>query len=298
MNPRFWQFPLLLVFLLFLSLPTHAQTIAEDEQSYLKGTYTRTKVIHNGARFMVYDFSRKETSKGKIRAKYFAQNANDKYRDWKEDRQVLFYCSGAFSESWDTDSPPLGICVDNGRIVNRNIDQSMDGLVIVYNGGLQAGGIAVVNMEKESVKVSQGEKASYNLRNQEERFRFLKWAEHHKATVFQTQLMYTKSYGPAFPTDQLEYGKKAERRFLAICMKKGTVHHIVIDHPDSDYLNRSAEHIIDYLTEAEDFTVYGLFNLDTGGKNIMRAFDEEGDELARSNESVNKATNLLIYYVE
>ena len=138
--------------LLILLLAFH-QGVAQS--NYLKGTYVKEKVHHEGSRFTVYDFSRKKTNKGIVRAKYFAQNANDQFEDWKDDRQILFYCSGAFSESWDTDSPPLGICVDNGRIVNRNIDKQMDGLVIVYNGGLQAGGIAVVNMDKESVRVSQ-----------------------------------------------------------------------------------------------------------------------------------------------
>ena len=110
--------------------------------------------------------------------------------------------------------------------------------------------------------------------------------------------MFTKSHGHGYPTDQLEYGKKAERRFLAICMRKGVVHHIVIDHPDSDYLNRSAQKIISYLKDEKGYDIYGLFNLDTGGKNIMCAYDDQGEELSKSEMEVNKATNLLVYYVE
>lgn len=267
-------------------------------QTYLKGSYIRSEVEFDDSEFVVYSFSRKKNSKGKVKAKYFAKNANDQFRDWKEDKRILFYCSGAFSESWDTDSPPLGICVDNGRIVNRNIDNRMDGLVIVYNGGNQAGGIAVVDIEKDSVTVNQGGRANYYLRNSDHRFRFLRWAESQSATVFQTQLMYTKAHEHSFPTNMLTYGEKAERRFLAICMKKGIVYHLVIDHPKSDYLNRSAEKIIRYLRDEMELTVYGLFNLDTGGKNIMRAYNEDGEQIAKGPEDVKNATNLLVYYVD
>ena len=267
-------------------------------QSFLKGSYERSQVEYEGAPLQVCTFSRKKTSKGTIKAKYFAKNANQQFAAWKGNRRILLYCSGAFSESWDSDSPPLGICVDNGRIVNRNIDQTMDGLVIVYNGGGQAGGIAVVNLDKEPVTVSQGGKAEYNLRDASDRVHFLRWASDQQATVFQTQLMYTKSYGRGFDLRKLTYGKAAERRFLAICMKKGVVYHLVIDHPESDYLNRAAERVIRYLVDNEGYELYGLFNLDTGGKNILRVYDDEGDVLAKGSESVSDATNLLVYYVD
>ncbi len=267
-------------------------------QEFLDGSYSRTEVEFDGKEFIVYNFSRKGSGTG-IKAKYFAQNANEQFQEWKDGKDILFYCSGAFSESWDTDSPPLGICVDNGVIVNRNIDQTMDGLVIVYNGGAQEGGIAVINIDKEHVNVGRnGEKKSYNLRNQGERIQFLQWAKEKSATVFQTQLMYTKSHGYEFSTDQLTYGDRAERRFLAICMKHGIVYHMVIDYPESDYLNRAAKKVISYLTEDIDYEVYGLFNLDTGGKNIMKAYDDDGDQIAEGPEKVDDATNLLVYYVD
>lgn len=267
-------------------------------QSYLRGIYVRSAVEYEDTDMVIYHFSRKQAGGKKIKAKYFAKDANEQFANWQRGKQVLFYCSGAFSESWDTNSPPLGICVDNGRIVNRNLDRDMDGLIIVYNGGAQAGGIAVVNIDEEKVRVSQGEKAEYDLRETEDRIKFLRWASNQSATVFQTQLMYTRSHGYGFPKQNLTYGDRAERRFLAICMKKGVVYHLVIDHPRSDYLNRSADRVVRYLTEELDFEIFGLFNLDTGGKNIMRAYDDDGGELARGPKAANEATNLLVYYVE
>ena len=267
-------------------------------QTYLKGTYVRNEVDFEDTDLVIYNFSRRKGAQGKVKAKYFAKEANQQFDDWRNGKRILFYCSGAFSESWDTDSPPLGICVDNGRIVNRNLDQDMDGLIIVYNGGAQEGGIAVVNIDKEKVRVNQGGQAEYDLRNSDDRFRFLRWASSQSATVFQTQLMYTRSYGFGFSPNMMTYGNRAERRFLAICKKGGVVYHIVIDYPESDYLNRSADRVVRYLKESLGYEIFGLFNLDTGGKNIMRAYDGEGRELARGPKDSHEATNLLVYYVD
>lgn len=267
-------------------------------QSFLRGAYVRSVVEFENTDMVLYDFSRARTRGRVVKAKYFAKDANHQFEEWQNGKQILFYCSGAFSESWDTDSPPLGICVDNGRIVNRNLDQRMDGLIIVYNGGAQEGGIAVVNIDEESVHVSQGGDAEYDLRDTEDRLMFLRWASQQGATVFQTQLMYTKSHGYGFPQHNLTYGDEAERRFLAICMKDGVVHHIVIDHPESDYLNRASDKVVRYLKDQMGYQIFGLFNLDTGGKNIMRAYNEDGNELSRGPKAANEATNLLVYYVD
>ncbi len=267
-------------------------------QSYYNGSYVRSEVDYDGYRFTVFSFSRKKNKKGTVKAKYFAQNAYRQFSKWKNGKKILFYCSGAFSESWDSDGIPLGICVDNGVIVNKNLDSTMDGLVIVYNGGKQQGGIAVINIDKESVTVSQGKTATYNLRTNSDKLQFLHWAANQDATVFQTQLMYTNEFGYGFSDYNLKYGNKAERRFLAICIRKGVVYHIVIDHPKSDYLNRSAKRVASYLTEELKLNVVGLFNLDTGGKNIMTAYDDDGDRIDRATESVSKATNLVVYYID
>ncbi|MEM6263134.1 MAG: hypothetical protein AAGI38_11545 [Bacteroidota bacterium] len=278
--------------LLLLGLIAISQSLMG--QSYLGGVYQRTDVRFDESKFTLYQFSRK---KGKVKAKYFAQNANREFQRWKQRKNILFYCSGAFSENWSSSSPPLGICVDNGVIVNRKIDNEMDGLVIVYNGGAQQGGIAVINLEKEKVNVTQGGKYTFDLRSYKDRTSFLNWARDQGATVFQTQLMYTKSYGYAFPKDKMTHGKKAERRFLAICKKGNTVVHLVINFPESSYLNAAADKVVRYLKK-QRFEVFGLFNLDTGGKDIMKAYDGQGHGIDSGSTSLNQATNLLVYYVD
>lgn len=269
-------------------------------QTFLGGTYVRSEVRFDGSDFTSYHFSRKpDNRKGVVKAKYFAKDANEQFARWKNNKRILYYCSGAFSISWDSDSPPLGICVDNGEIVNRDLDATMDGLIIVYNGGAQAGGIAVINLDKEKVTTkNNGVATTYNLRDRTDRYQFLKWAEDNDATVFQTQLMYTKSYGYGFSKERMTYGNKATRRFLGICIRKGVVYHVVVDYSESDYLNRAADKVTRYLTDSMGYDVIGLFNLDTGGKDIMKAYNDQGNEIDSGDYQVDIATNLLVYYVE
>ncbi|MEL6628558.1 MAG: hypothetical protein AAFQ83_07835 [Bacteroidota bacterium] len=269
-------------------------------QTFLGGSYIRSEVKFDGSNFTTYHFSRKSNKKnGKVKAKYFAKDANEQFARWKNDKRILYYCSGAFSISWDSDSPPLGICVDNGVIVNRDLDATMDGLIIVYNGGAQAGGIAVINLDKEKVTTkNNGVSTTYDLRNYSDRARFLNWAVNNDATVFQTQLMYTKTYGYGFPPNKITYGNKATRRFLGICIRKGVVYHVVVDYNESDYLNQAADKVTRYLTNTMGYDVIGLFNLDTGGKDIMKAYNDSGGEIDSGDYNVNIATNLLVYYVD
>jgi len=281
---------------ILLLLLTVSLLSLKSSSYYVNGLYEAFSISYNNVNYSVFDFSRKGT---KIRAKYFARNAYHEYSQWSRGKKILFLCSGAYSNSWAYNATPVGVCVDNGDIVNRNVDSKMDGMVIVYNGGAQVGGIAVVNIEKEPVTVKQGQSASYYMNNHKDKNKFLNWARNQNATVFQTHLMYSKSYGNGFSNSKLRYGKRAERRFLAICTdRNGTVHHIVVDRPNSEYMNKAASEVVNMLQSKLNYTIYGLFNLDTGGKNIMKAYNDKGRIIAQTVQSESEATNMLVYYTE
>jgi len=128
-------------------------------------------------------------------------------------------CSGAFSESWQKNSPPVGLCVDNGYIVNRNLiigkdrnGNSLDGLIIVYGGGDDRGGIVVKDIEHDKICTNtDGINRCYDLKgNWVDRYDFIQWAKNNYATVFQVPLMYSSEYGVNYGS--LNNGQKAERR--------------------------------------------------------------------------------------
>ena len=268
-------------------------------QSYFSGKFKTTEYTHEGKSFTLYDFSR---TGAVIRAKYFAQNAYTEYLKWKGTKEILLVTAGAFSDSWGVNGKPIGLCVDNGHIVSRVPDSKMDGMVIVYNGSSQIGGIAIVDLDKSGVKckTSKGDYKYYYPRNSyTDRSNFLNWGEDNGLTLFQTQLVYSekKSYSENF--SNLYYGNSRERRFLAICKKSGTVHHVIIDIPDPMYLNLAAKQA-KYVLEYDGFDVLYIMNLDTGGKNILHAYN--GVDLKNlqpnynSEARIEKATNLIIYY--
>lgn len=260
-----------------------------NAQSYYNGLYQAGSSSFGGKKYNIYQFSREGN---KVKARYFVRNS--RALDDLKGKKILFYCSGAFSQTWDANSTPIGICVDNGNIMNKSVDGTMDGLVVVYNGGAQQGGIAVSNLDKEPINTSAG--SFWVKNNAADRTNFLNWAAKESATVFQTQLMYsTKGY--EFPTDKLNNGSAAERRMLAICKNSsGTVQHIVVDAPQTDYLNNSAKNIVQMLQSA-GFTIIGLFNLDTGGRNVMEARDDRGKTIS-SIGKLDDAINLIIYYMD
>ncbi|MCU7551411.1 hypothetical protein OCK74_19975 [Chitinophagaceae bacterium LB-8] len=272
-----------------------------NAQSYFDGKFRIAGYTHKGYNYTLYDFSREG---GKIKAKYFAQNAYTQYQNWKSGKQVLLITAGAFSDSWNQDGKPVGLCVDNGAIVNRVPNSDMDGMVIVYNGGAQQGGLAVVDMDIKPVTVQNPTGSYYPRTSAEDRTNFLSWGETNGVTLFQTQLVYSSDRSSS--NANLTYGSKRERRFLAICRKNNVVHHVVVNAPDDLELNLSASYakaVLDY----DGFSVLFIMNLDTGDKNVLHAYDGsylkdmkpyKGSSTYADRAKVENATNLLIYYTE
>jgi len=273
-----------------------------NAQDYVGGRFTIKTYTHRDHTYTLYDFSRESNV---IKAKYFAQNAYSQYINWKASKQILLVTAGAFSDSFTVNAKPVGLCVDNGVSVNKTPNQEMDGMVIIYNGGAQEGGVAVVDMDVNPVKVqepigSTTTVAYYPRSSSLDKVNFIKWGERNGVTLFQTQLVYSSDRYINF--GNLNYGNKRERRFLATCKKGGIVHHIVVDAPDELELNLSASYVKEVLDYA-GFNVLYIMNLDTGCKNILHVFNGRGlqnlnpsSTACRSDAQIERATNLLIYY--
>ncbi len=268
-------------------------------QSYFDGKFKQINESKGGDTYTLYDFSREGTV---MKAKYFATNAYEQYEAWKSGKEILLITAGAFSDAWDSDAKPVGLCVDNGTTITKTANQTMDGMVIVYNGAAQAGGIAIVDLDAKPIKCEttygSGNYEYYRPRSSSsDKTNFLDWGSREGLTLFQTQLVYSKDKTTNF--SNLTYGDKRERRFLAICYKYGVVHHVVINAPSKEYLNVAAQNTKEILEE-NDFSILYILNLDTGAKNLLYAYNgnylkdlkPENHEYAK----IENATNLLIYY--
>lgn len=252
------------------------------------GNYKLGNYNYKGYEFNIHSFQMGSD----IKVKYIAKNAYNQFYELKKYNKIILACSGAFSESWEANSKPVGMTVDNGTIVNRHIDTKMDGLVIVDNNS-----VGVIDLDNLSSGQSlvDGSILSLNPReNYSDKQEILNAAKINNLTIFQTQLIY--SFDKSSNFNNLYFGKIAERRLLAVCTKESNLFNVIVDIPDGIYLNLSAKYSKKVLEDA-GYKVWYILNLDTGGKNIFVV--NENNELYYSKNADNKleeATNLIIFY--
>lgn len=230
-------------------------------------------------------------SKNKIKAKYFASgNAYKKYSDWLKGKNIILVSSGAYSNGFSSYNTPIGVCVDNGTVVNRNIDKKMDGLVIVEN----IGGIRVSNMENGKLYLGSLKK---NINPKYEMNTLLNWAKKEYATVFQTHLLIYSN------ENKMNYNastQKASRRILVLGLNtNGKVMHIIFHITKDQSLMQVTKDIQSTLVK-RNIKVVGALNLDTGGCDILEVYDDRNNHIPAVTGTVDqkKATNLLVYYYE
>lgn len=234
----------------------------------------------------------------KINAKYFAykqfgKSIHDRYSEWKEGKKLVLSCSGAYTYS-KRDEYPTGITVDNGNIVNRSIRDDMDALVLVY----ATGGIAVSDLDDGDLYLGSLNKR-VNIRDRNDKYEFLSWAEEEQATVFQSHLLaYTNKMRIGEESDR----DRAHRRILALVKDSdGELFHVIFNIREEVRLYDISNTLFHYLREKEN-DVIAMVNLDTGAYDILEVYDEENDKIdaihGDRSFSIRKATNLITYYYE
>lgn len=264
------------------------------------------RTMHNN-KVKIYELSRNGEKIGhsvwlyrtgkNVKAKYFAYKQDGKsiaerYNEWKTGKKIISYCSGPYTAQ-DYEKPQ-GLTIDNGNIVNRNIDTALDALVIVE----AVGGVRVADLDKPSsdcinlVSINK----SVNPRNSSnEKNIFINWAKQENATVFQTNLMYFKN--------EKKFGDESERalrRIFVIGYDGSEVVHIIFNINRSVSLTNISEEIYRYLKNERNFRVIGVLNFDTGSYDIFQGFYQNGneDDKLRGTVNVNSAVNLMVYYYD
>lgn len=250
---------------------------------YHGGAYQVYTLKENGMQFKLFDFAIGNTG---VRAMYFGKNGKRGYDTWRRQTRpsIMCYLAVGFSKEFEQNQPPLGLCIDQGNTLNRALDPVMDGLVSISRDGH----LSAIDIDREQ---AQGR---YNLRNARDKANFLSRISQNKSSVFQTQLMYSASEGSKM--GELKHGKRASRRFLAICRdQQGQMHHIIVDLVASVHLNHAASNALAAL-QKKGYEVEYLLNQDTGARNIMTAYDQRGKKIYSAPVDISKATQLLVYY--
>ena len=244
-----------------------------------------------------------------VKVKYFAgadkyMSVANRYKQWAQGKNIIMYSSGTYYDK-TTNSKPVGICIDNGKLVNDNVLQNeMDALAIVYN----TGGIAVSDLKKGDLTISDqnGFNSKVNVRDPFDAEIFKNWAMKNNATVFQTHLLcYNNEIKVLRPAPNSSAAAKRERRFLAVCQDKdGSIQHLIINIKENVTIYEGATAICKYILHPNNvfLKIFFLINLDTGAQDIFKSYDGKGNidnrKLFGGTESLDGARNLLVYYYE
>ncbi|MFM7021131.1 MAG: hypothetical protein ACKOXC_10065 [Aquirufa sp.] len=248
----------------------------------------------------------------RIKVKYFASKDEsgipimERFNDWAFSKKLVLVSSGTYYYYPNKNNRnkntvlPVGICVDNGKVINKSTEANLGGLAMVYASGK----IQVENLKNNSITIRQrnGSTTSLNLADPFDKNLFFKWAEDVRATVFQTHLFAYKN--------QLLIGQNANnykdyRRFLAVCTtSSGELVHYIINLPFNSTILEGSSKAIDYLKNIENVKdIAFIINLDTGAQNTLFSYHPKtGTPLPNPNFSGTKtlkdAINLIAYYYE
>jgi len=232
-----------------------------------------------------------------VKAKYFAYTQNGKsiyqrYSEWEKGKDVILYTHGTYtSQNYNI---PNGLTIDDGNLVNRDIDNTLDGLIIVEANG----SVRVADLEKPSSQCIYLLSINRSLnprKSSSEKNRFINWARDENAMVFQTNLMYFKN-----EKKFRNVSATAERRIFVLGIHNGEAVHILYTINQSVSLTSISEEIYKYLMKIEGFKPIAILYLDPYFYDILKVFNENGTEnnKIKSSCSVSDAKNLLVYYYE
>lgn len=230
-------------------------------------------------------------SNKKVKAKYFAEDAYNAFNSWKSGKDIILISSGAYSTGWNsaTDTP-VGLCVDNGSIVNMNIENDLDGLVIVE----AVGGVRVSDIDNKDLYLQS---LNRTVSPREDKYLLTNWGKDENATIFQTHLL---AYTDGLRINEKKSSKAtARRRLFVLGYYDGKLFHAIF-HITQDVTLYDATYDAMKTMESLNINVVSILNLDTGGYDILEVYDDYGSQInyLQGTKDKSSATNLLIYYYD
>jgi len=288
----------LLTSLSFLALLIAFSHSASAQYDYALDRYMRDqnvqviKLSKNGSSYGYGVFLLRGKSNSKLKAKYFAKNAYSEFLRWKSGKDIVLISSGAYSTGWDASSDtPVGLCVDNGATVNRNIKTDMDGLVIVE----KVGGVRVSDIDQNNLYLQS---IGRTISPISEKNTLIQWGQDQEATIFQTHLLAYEKQLRISPSNSNK--ESANRRLLVLgYTSDGALFHAIF-HIDRKVSLYDATNDTMKSLEVRGINVVSVLNLDTGGYDILEVYDDRNKQVSyiQGRENKSKATNLLIYYYD
>lgn len=289
-------------YLLFAALIILSSSFIPSSNGYPEDYVTVGSRDLNGYSYKTLTLKRGESGK-RIKAKYFAskdhsgKSVPERYKSWSYSKKIIAVTSGTYMSDLNADyGKPKGLTIDNGTVVNKNLED-WDGLVIVY----ATGGVVASNLKEKNLVVQGGSIGGKKLDIQGNYFdkaNFITWCQDNKATVFQTHLL-------AF-NNNLLVGSNCkdnprERRFLAVGYDEdGKLVHIIVNAPEAANLYNSSKRVMSFLQETYYMNIEWMVNLDTGAQDVFKLYNSDGtlNKYIHGRMDISNADNLLVYYYE
>jgi hypothetical protein len=265
-----------------------AQFSFEKHKALRKGEVGVYKLKKGKRNYGYATFLWRGRSKGKLKAKYFASgNTYKAFKDWRKGKNVVLISSGGYSTGFSHKSDPVGLCVDNGKIVNRRIENDKDALVIVE----AVGGVRVSDIDKCDLSLGGGRP----ICPRGDKNKLLNWGVNKNATIFQTHLLAFKNTLRINPTKSSQ--KSTTRRFLVVGFREGELFHAIFNVDKEMTLYAAADNALKAMAK---MNVIAIVNLDTGGNDIYEVYDDDKSKLRymMGEAEPRDATNLLVYYYD
>lgn len=287
-----WQpfiFLCLLIALVCLPYQGQAQFSFEKHKALRKAEVGIYKLKKGKRNYGYATFLWRGKSKGKLKAKYFASgNTYKKYKAWRKGKDVVLISSGGYSTGFSNKSEPVGLCVDNGKIVNRRIENDKDALVIVE----AVGGIRVSDIDQCDLTLGG---MSKSICPRQDKTKLLNWGVNKNATIFQSHLLAFKNELRINPTSSSK--KSTTRRFLVLGFRDEVLFHAVFNVDKDMTLYDAANNALQAMSK---MNVISIVNLDTGGNDIYEVYDDQKSKIRymMGDAEPRDATNLLVYYYD
>ncbi len=276
-----------------------------------------------------------ENRQSRIKAKYIARKIDnttvaDRYRSAKKGKKMILCCAGGYMSDCSSPTTPIGLCVDDGNIVNRTFGtdasgKDMNAIVIVE----AIGGIRVKDIRKGINLVSLNRKVFIRQCN-DDLNTFLKWCISENVWLFQTHLL---AYDKELNVDTNMHTISGAKLILAAVIDSNNdIYHVFFSFPQvqksfgfsqgqqsSGFLQtffnlpkqllpqrktlpspNLTEGIFNYLNE-KNVEIVWMINLDAGFSDFFQVYDESGNECINVESkgcTFENTVNLLCYYYE
>jgi hypothetical protein len=286
------------LFVLMILLGLGQLTFAQYNQSFVSSSsvsiqgelYSTVKMSRKGEHVKVKYFASKE---------YNGTSVYNRLNAWRRGKNIIAISSGTYMTDCQSNiAKPVGLCIDNGNVVNNDLKDNLDGLAIVY----ASGGIVATNLKNGDLTVSGSSgRKTLDIRNAFQRQEFINWARENSATVFQTHLFY---YGNKLTIGSNSSTDKRERRFLAVGKDdSGEVKHYLVNLSGANTLYQATLKVSKYLQDYEDVeNLTFIINLDTGCQDVFEFYKPNGTKDSRrgfgGTAQITQSTNLIVYYYE